>query len=463
MFFTMPNAAHSSRRHFLQQSALASLGALSAQAAPQAKEKLRVGFVGIGVKGSAHLGNLLRMPGVDLQAVCDIREVQCREAQTQAKRLGLKEPTAYFRGEHDFERMCAEEELDLVYTATPWDWHVRVCLAAMKHGKHAATEIPAAYSLEDCWALVESAEKHGLHCTMMENANYFRNELTIFHMVRQGRLGEMIHAEGGYLHDTRQLKMNDHGDGLWLGNHHATRNGNLYPTHGLGPIAWYMDLNRGDRMEYLVSMSSKARGLDLYAAKTLPAGHPKRERKYQNGDVNTCLIRTASGCSIVIKHDTDSPRPYSRTNLVQGTKGIVQGYPEFIAAFEEEGNPHPKWQPGDGFRPEHEHPLWTHASEVHAKQPGIAEGEYGPILRDSVWDYKPATELRNGDFIEDYRLIQAHLQGIPPDFDVYDAASWSAVAFLSEQSVADKSRAVDFPDFTKGKWKTKQPVKLMGV
>jgi predicted dehydrogenase len=451
------------RRQFLGQASLFAAATLAAQAAPKPKERLRVGFVGIGVKGSAHLGNLLRMPQVDVVAVCDVREIQCREAQAQAKRLGKKEPTAYTKGDLDFQRMCAEEDLDLVYTATPWDWHVRVCLAAMQNGKHVATEIPAAYSMEDCWALVELSDKTGLHCTMMENANYFRNELTIFHMVRKGLLGELIHAEGGYLHDTRQLKMNDHGDGLWLGNHHAYRNGNLYPTHGLGPIAWYMNLNRGDRMEYMVSMSSKARGLDLYAAKTLPEGHPKRTRSYKNGDVNTCLIRTVNGCSIVIKHDTDSPRPYSRTNHVQGTKGLAVGYPDFIVSLEEEGNPHPKWRSGEEFRAEHEHPLWKHASEVHAAQPGIAEGEYGPLVEGAVWDYKPATELRNGDFLEDYRLIQAHLAGIAPDFDVYDAASWSAVAILSEQSVANRSQAIDFPDFTKGKWKTLPPVQMMGV
>jgi predicted dehydrogenase len=447
------------RRQFLTQAAsFAALAPIQANPAP--KEKLRVGFVGIGVKGSAHVGTLLRLPGVDLRAVCDVREIQCREVQEQAKRLGLEPPRAYTKGERDFERLCAEEDLDLVYTATPWDWHARVCLSALANGKHAATEIPAAYSIEDCWALVESVEKTGLTCTMQENANYFRNELTILKMVRQGALGELIHAEGGYLHDTRNLKMQDHGDGLWLGDHHAFRNGNLYPTHGLGPIAWYMNLNRGDRMEYMVSMSSKARGLDLYAAKHLPAGHAKRQRKYLNGDVNNCLIRTANGCTIVIKHDTDSPRPYSRTNLVQGTRGLVQGYPEFIYSIEEAGNPHPKWRKGDELRKDFEHPLWTLGEQMQSKLPMTGVGQFEKILEGAVWDYKPATELRNGDFLEDYRLIEALRNHRMPDFDVYDAASWSAVAVLSEQSVANRSAPVDFPDFTKGKWKTGAPVDL---
>ena len=423
---------------------------------------VRVGFVGVGIKGSAHVGNLLRMEGVELRAVCDIVEGQCVEAQRQAERLGKRKPTAYFRGEKDYERMCAEEELDLVYTATPWNLHVPVCLAAMKNGKHSATEVPAAYTLEECWALVETAEQTGRYCMMMENVNYFQDELTIYRMVREGVLGELVHGEGSYMHDTRHLKIHDYGDGLWLGDHHATRNGCLYPTHGLGPLAWYLNLNRGDRMAYMVSMSSNARGMDLFAKEHLPPGHPKRERKYINGDVNTCLIRTANGVSLTIKHDTDLPRPYGRTNLVQGTRGVVAGHPNFSVCLDGPLEAKRAWEPGAAFSEKYEHPLWRHGRDLAAKRPGIAR-DFGPIGKGAVWDYNPAIELRNGDMIEDYRLIQALLNGVPPDFDVYDAASWSAVAVLSEKSVANRSSAVDFPDFTKGRWKTNAPVKIMGV
>lgn len=340
---------NSSRRDFLKLSGAAGVAATTlgtqlvgqepAKSTP--KKPLRIGFVGVGSKGSQHVGNLMRMEGVEIRAVCDIVDLQCRETQEQAKRLGRYVPTIYSRGERDYERMCAEEELDLVYTATPWELHVPVCLAAMKNGKHAATEIPAAYTVEECWQLVETSEKTGRHLCMMENVNYMPDELVIYNMVRRGVFGELIHGEGGYLHDTRQLKLNDHGDGLWLGNHHATRNGNLYPCHGFGPLAWYMNINRGDRLDFLVSMSSKARGLDLYAAAHLPAGHPKRTRKYINGDVNTCLIRTVNGLSITLTHDTDLPRPYSRINLVQGTKGLVSGWPKMAVSLEVPGNPHP--------------------------------------------------------------------------------------------------------------------------
>ena len=461
---------NANRREFLQTAtsasavmALAGPAALSAQtpaAAP--KQTVRLGFVGVGMKGSSHVGHLLRMEGVELRAVCDIVDLQCRETQEQAKRLGLRPPTIYSRGERDFERMCAEEELDLVYTATPWEVHVPVCLAAMKNGKHAATEIPAAYTLEECWQLVETSEKTGRHLCMMENVNYMPDELVIYNMVRRGVFGELIHGEGGYLHDTRNLKFASVGDGLWLGNHHATRNGNLYPCHGIGPLAWYMNINRGDRFDFLVSMSSKARGLDLYAEAHLPLDHPKRKRKYLNGDVNTCLIRTANGLTITLTHDTDSPRPYSRINLAQGTKGLVSGWPQMAVSLEIPGNPHPPWEPGDKYRAEHQSALWIHGKEVHAKLPGIAQ-DFGLILQGAVWDYRPDHDLRHGDFLEDYRLVEALRAGIAPDFDVYDAAAWSSIAVLSEQSVADRSRPVDFPDFTKGKWKTSPPIKIMGV
>ena len=235
---------------------------------------------------------------------------------------------------------CAQaEDLDLVYTATPWEWHVPVCLAAMRNGKHAATEIPAAITLEECWQLVETAERTGKYCAMMENVNYMREEMAILRMVRAGLLGELVHAEGAYAHDTRYLKVRDYGDGLWLGAHFARRNGNLYPMHGLGPLAWYLDINRGDRLEYLVSMSSKARGMDLYAREHLPEGHPKRARKYINGDVNSSLIRTANGVTIILKHDTDLPRPVQPPDLVQGTRGIVRGFPEFQVCLEGKAPP----------------------------------------------------------------------------------------------------------------------------
>lgn len=420
-------------------------------------EVVRVGFVGAGVKGTQHIANLLRLPGVDLRAVCDIREAACEQTQKLAERRGKKKPTAYSRGERDFERMCAEEELDLVYTATPWEWHVPVCLSTMRKGKHAATEIPAAITLDECWDLVETSEKTGGYCCMMENVNYMREEMVMLKMVRDGLLGELVHVEGGYAHDTRYLKIRDYDDGLWLGEHFARRNGNVYPQHGLGPIAWYLNINRGDRLDYMVSMSSKARGMNLYAEEHLPDDHPKRIKDYINGDVNSSLIRTVNGVSIILKHDTDLPRPYSRSHLVQGTRGIARRHPEFLVCREGKDHRH-KWEQGESFLTEYEHPLWKQAIEQAYREDGNADGDV-PVGEAATGIARSIS----GDYLEDMRLIQALQRGVAPDYDVYDAATRSAVTPLSEQSVARKSRPVDVPDFTRGKWKTNSPMRILGV
>ena len=454
--------AHSiTRRRALQVG-----GLMTASLAPSArsfggdaavkKETIRVGFVGIGVKGSQHFRNLLHIDSVEMKAVCDIVPARCTWARDQCKKLGMSEPTSYTKGDYDFERMCESEELDLVYTATPWRWHVPVCLAAMNNGSHAATEIPAAITVDDCWKLVETSESTGKHLSMMENVNYRRDEMAILRMVREGVLGELIHAEAGYMHDTRYLKIRNYGDGLWLGAHHAERNGNLYPTHGLGPLAWYMNLGRGNRMEYLVSMSSKARGMNLYAKEHLPEDHLYRKRDYINGDVNSSLIKLANGESMIIKHDTDLPRPYSRINLVQGTRGIVRGFPDFRVSLEQRDLKIAKhhsyrWRSGKEYYAQYDHPLWTDILAKAANTPVAVDG------------FRLSDEIHSGDFLEDYRLIDALRHGRTPDYDVYDAASWSAVTGLSEKSVANRSQPVDFPDFTKGKWKTRPVLEIAGL
>ena len=467
-----------SRRRFLASS-LAMAAALRitphAVAAPLGRP-VRVGFVGIGMKGSAHLGNLLQMAAHDIDgrrlvevvAVCDLLERQCVESQGHAEALGLPQPTAYFGGEREFERMAAEEDLDLIYTATPWRWHTPVCLAALGSGSHAATEVPAAVTLEDCHRLVEAASAADRHCVMMENVNYMRAEMAIWRMVREGLLGEIVHYEGGYLHDTRHLKAQDEHDGLWLAEHHHLRNGSLYPTHAIGPAAMYLDINYGDRLDYLVSMSSNARGLGAYMTERLPPGHPKRERGYANGDVNTTLIKTKRGASIVVKHDTDLPRPYSRRNLVQGTGGLVRGFPTFNIALDpapsnESGpvfNAHHKWSGDPSYLERYEHPLWRRVREEGLGTfPDEAAASLEQTRTDgAMWDYRMATEIRNGDFLEDYRLVAAIADGRAPDYDVSDAATWSAIAPLSETSVAERSRPVDVPDFTNGKWESRPPL-----
>jgi Glycosyl hydrolase 109, C-terminal domain/Oxidoreductase family, NAD-binding Rossmann fold len=399
-------------------------------------ETVRIGYVGIGGQGSGHVENLLKIPGCRITAVCDIRPERTDWATKAVTAAGQPAPKVYTRGPHDFERLCETEDLDLVYNATPWEWHVPIMLAAMKNGKHTATEVPAAMTIEDCWAMVEAAEKLKKHCVLMENCNYDRMEMMVFNMVRQGLFGEILHAEGGYLHDLRSIKFADEGEGLWRRAWATKVNANLYPTHGLGPIANCLDINRGDRFDYLVSMSGPSRGLQAWAAEHVAADSPKRQERYVLGDVNVSLIKTALGKTIVVEHCTNLPRPYSRIHLVQGTKGLFQGYPNRV--YIEGRGREDQWQQAADLLAEFEHPLWK---EMAAAASGAGHGGM--------------------DFIEDYRLIKCLHEGKPTDMNVYDAAALSAVVHLSAQSVAKRSTAMEFPDFTKGRWKTTPPLGIV--
>jgi len=399
-------------------------------------ERVRVGFVGVGLQGGSHVRNFLGLEGVDVVAICDVDTDRAREVAAWVAEDGRRAPNIYARGERDFVRLCETEELDLVFTATPWEWHVPVCVAAMENGKHAATEVPAAYRLEDCWRLVDTAEATQKHCVMMENCNYDRPEMMVFHMARLGLLGELLHAECGYLHDLREIKFEDAHEGLWRRAHSMERNGNLYPTHGLGPVANVMDINRGDRFDYLVSMSSPSRGLQAWAREHYPEGHPKRAERYVLGDVNTSLIKTANGRTIFVSHDTNLPRPYSRIHLVQGTKGIFQGYPHRV--YIEGMSPSHQWEDWQDRLEAFDHPLWKDLDERSA---GAGHGGM--------------------DYIEDYRLVKCLREGSPTDMNVYDAAAVSAVGPLSERSVANGSRPVEFPDFTRGKWRRWPPLGIL--
>ena len=446
------------RRDFLKLGALGGLGALGVAgfsgcvtpgrglfqrpvpkegfAAPP-MDRVRIGFVGVGGMGTNHVQQLLKVPGAEILAVCDIREAHAQRAARIIQDAGRPAPRLYTRGEREFERLCGQDDLDLVFTATPWEWHVPVCVAAMQAGKHAATEVPAAVTLEECWQLVETAEKCRKHCVMMENCCYDRAEMMVLNMVRQGLLGEVLHAECGYLHDLRAIKFASEGEGLWRRAHATRRNGNLYPTHGLGPVAQCMNINRGDRFDYLVSMSGPSRGLQLWQQEHLESNDSRRSEKYVLGDVNVTLIKTVLGRTIYLVHDTNLPRPYSRIFLVQGTRGLYMGYPDrfHIAGRSSEHG----WDEGlDKYAAEFEHPLWK--SEAVRQ----ASGGHGGM-----------------DYLEDYRLIQCLRAGVPTDMDVYDAAAWSCISELTERSAARRSRAEDVPDFTRGRWQSNPPLPIV--
>ncbi len=399
-------------------------------------QSVRIGFVGVGLQGSSHVNNLLKIDGCRIVAVCDVRPERTEWATRAIVGAGHPPPTAYTRGPRDFERLAETEDLDLIYTATPWEWHVPVMLAAMRNGKHAATEVPAAMTIDDCWALVEASEKFRKHAVMMENCNYDRMEMMVFNMARQGLFGELLHAEGGYLHDLRAIKFEDHNEGLWRRAWSQKVDGNLYPTHGLGPLANCLDINRGDRFEYLVSMSGPSRGLQDWAREHFPVDAPQRRETYVLGDVNTSLIKTERGRTIMVQHCTNLPRPYSRIHMLQGTKGLFQGYPNRV--YIEGRGKVDEWVAGDDAVKEFEHPLWKEMGERSA---GAGHGGM--------------------DFLEDYRLIASLRGGEPTDMNVYDAAALSAVVELSAQSTARRSRPVDVPDFTRGRWRTTPPLGIV--
>jgi predicted dehydrogenase len=439
-----------SRRELLKAAAVAgaglglpSLGTSPLAAAPAAPEPegesvmgmkftpletVRLGIVGVGGRGTSLLREFLDVPGARITAVCDLVPSKTEKARALCVKKKQAAPEAYTNGDRDFENLVKRDDVDLVLIATPWEWHVPMALAALAAGKHAAVEVPAAITIDDCWALVNASERSRRHCVMIENCCYGESELTVLNMVRAGLLGEVKHGEAAYIHDLRKLLFEDEGEGLWRRLPHQTRNGNLYPTHGLGPVASYMDIHRGDRFEYLVSMSSTEGGLTKWREARVPRDSPKWKETYACGDMNTSLIRTARGRTIVLQHDVCSPRPYDRINLVSGTKGCFRDYPPRVYLDGQKGDE--KWGSLKKHKDRYQHALWKQLGKR------ARSGGHGGM-----------------DYLMCWRLVQCMREGLAPDMDVYDAAAWSAPGPLSEQSVAQGSAPVPFPDFTRGRWR----------
>ncbi|MBW7998430.1 MAG: hypothetical protein FVQ81_18025 [Candidatus Glassbacteria bacterium] len=403
-------------------------------------DHVRIGIIGVGGRGTSHVRNVLRLDGATLTAACDLVPGKVENVQKLTVEAGQPKPKGYSDGPEAYKALCQQADVDVVYIATPWELHVPMAVEAMNNGKHAYVEVPAAVTVDECWQLVEVSEKTGLHCVMMENACYGEPELTVLNICRQGLLGTLVNAECGYLHDLRGLKFSDKGEGPWRTPHTVKRNGNLYPTHGLGPVSEYSNINRGDQFDYMISMSSRTGGLNQYAINEFGESDPRAKIQYKCGDVNSSLIRTKSGITILLVHDCNLPRPYSRKNVIQGTKGIFEGYPDRIY-LEHRSEPHtwqPRWArdgPFSEYMADYRHPLWKLLGEE-----AIGGGHGGM------------------DFLMNYRFIESFHKGRYPDFDVYDAAAWSVVSPLSEESVAGGGKPVAVPDFTRGKWKTNKPI-----
>jgi hypothetical protein len=435
------NDNNSSRRDVLRLASLAGLAAGLSEAAPQERgggrsvagmkfeprETVRLGIIGVGGRGNSLMDNFSAIPQVQVTALCDVVQEKTEKAQAKLEKAGKKPPALYHAGDHAYEDLLKRDDIDLVVIATPWIWHVPMAVAAMKAGKHAAVEVPAARTIEDCWQLVNTSESTQRHCVQLENCCYGYNEMLVLNMVRAGLLGELTHAACAYNHDLRGELFSNQGEGLWRRFEHLKRNGNLYPTHGLGPVAHYMDINRGDRFEYLVSMSSPVASLPAYRKEHLPPGDPRQKETYRCGDLNVSLIRTVKGRVITLEHNVSTPQPYDRINLVAGTKGIFRDYPPRIYV---DGKGPEEFGPIDPYKEKFEHPNWTKIGPLARKL-----GGHGGM-----------------DFVMAYRLIECMREGTAPDIDVYDAAAWSAPGPLSEASVAKGSAPMRFPDFTRGGW-----------
>lgn len=409
-------------------------------ASGQDERPVGIGIVGVGNRGTSLLRTLLALPGIEVPAICDINEANLVRAQELVEKTGRRRPEGYASGVEDFRRLVGRKDLNAILIGTPWDLHTPVAIAAMKAGKYAGVEVPAALSIEECWDLVNTSEKTGMPCMMLENVCYFRNVLMVLNLVQQGLLGELLHCEVGYQHFVRGSQFTKDGDLTWRGMHALNSNGNQYPTHAIGPAAWWMNINRGDRFTYLNSMSSNSRGPSLFAARTFGAEHRSARRTFAQGDVNTTLIRTENGLTVTLYYNTQSPRPYDLILRAQGAGGIYSGtldkiYVEGRSPAGRSGEP--AWEDTAAYYERYEHPLWKRLSKEAA-----SSGHGG------------------SDYITLHEFVKAVRNKTQTPIDVYDAATWSAIIPLSEQSVASRGAPMDFPDFTRGAWRTAKPVTL---
>ena len=417
-------------------------GSMSGYAAPPMK-RVRVGFVGVGGRGSGAVRRVAMIPGCEVTALCDIVPEKISALQKYLRDKGC--PAAgEFLGDEAYKALCDRDDVDVIYNATPRDMHVPINVYAMRAGKHVLTEVPGSMTIDGCWEMVDASEATRRHCMMLENCCYGEFELLAFNLCRQGVLGEIVHADGGYIHDQRGLQFKRC---RWRLNDTLTRKGNYYPTHGFGPLCKCLDVNRGDRLDYLVSMESAATCFEGYAREVMK-GTDLENAKMSRGDVNISFMRTVKGKLITLQHDVAMPRPYDRVNLLSGTKGMMRGIKasEFKVCFEEttgDMGAHGYFDAAKAaeVREKYMHPLWRSAGAIAQKV-----GGHGGM-----------------DFLMDLRWAFCLQNGLPLDTDVYDMATWSCIVELTDRSVRANSRPVDFPDFTRGGWKTAKPFETVDV
>lgn len=464
----MENTANS-RRSFIKKVSAAGIGAAGMAAAgyvnavaagdPQTKKKpagrndgkLKFGFIGTGSRCQEHINNVLAIPDNRIVAVCDIQEAPLKSTLAHIAKFNVPEPKVYTGSERAFEQMLSNEEFDCVIIASPWEWHAVMSVAAMKVGvPYVGVEVSAANSLEECWDLVNVSEATGSRLNIMENVCYRRDCMAALNMVRQGLFGELLHGECGYEHDLRDVKFNNgtkyyyekggdlrmgataFAEAQWRTQHSVKRNGDVYPTHGASPVAHCLDINCGNRFISLSAMATQSRGLHKFIVENGGADHPYANVQFNLGDIVTSMIKCANGQTVIVTHDTNSPRPYSLGFRIQGTEGLWMNDGNHVYV-QGQSKPH-RWDDSEEWFKKYDHKLWS-SLESKAREAG-----HGGM-----------------DFIMMYDLIDAIRNQKPAPMDCYDAAAWSAISALSEMSVARGGALVDFPDFTRGQWIHRQP------
>ncbi len=444
---------NTTRRNFIKNVGVATLGMSLAPkilwGLTPTDQKLKLGFIGCGLRGMNHIENALRRKDIVITAICDIDEKMLKHTLDIFNEFGAEHPKIYKNGPYDYRNLLEDAEVEAVIISTPWLWHTPMSVDAMKAGKYAAVEVSAATTLPECWDLVNAHEESGTHLMILENVNYRRDVMAVMNMVRAGLFGELLHFRGGYQHDLREVKFNDgehwYGHGVefgekaiseakWRTQFSLKQNADLYPTHGLGPLAAYADINRGNRFMSLTSHATKARGLHDYIVKKGGADHPNAKLDWKLGDIITTTIETANGETMIITHDTNVVRPYSLGFRVQGVNGLTEfDYHQSRVHIDGVTAPH-DWDAGSVWFEKYDHPLWK-------KYLDEAEGSgHGGM-----------------DFFVLNAFVESAKQNIAPPLDVYDAAAWSAVTPLSELSIANNGEPQDFPDFTRGKWIERKP------
>ncbi|MFJ8938863.1 Gfo/Idh/MocA family protein [Streptomyces sp. NPDC102365] len=391
---------------------------------------VRVGIIGLGNRGGGMIDLFLALDGVRVVALCDPVKDKTAAAAAKVVAAGQPAPATYTKGEHDFAALCARGDLDFVYVATPWDLHFEMARTALLNGKHVGVECPIAMRLDQLWELVDLSERTRRHCMQLENCCYGRNEMRVLRMAHAGKFGRLLHGAGAYNHDLRGLMFDpDYYEGPWRRLWHTRLRGDLYPNHGFGPVANYMDVNRGDRVTHISSFGTPSIGLAEYRAEHMPPGDPSWKETYIESDRTISLVQTAKGRVIRLEHDVSTPHPYSRINSLGGTKGVFEDYPERIY-----------------IEPDHADDVW---------------GDFSAYAEWDHWLWKEHSDPPGGhggmDYIMLFRLMQSIRLGLVPDFDVYDAATWTAPVPLSHASIKAHGAPQAIPDFTRGLWKNERP------